>query len=198
MVPEPLRRIIRATLARLRTGTFAVRRCWHVLSNPGVWMLGNGQQLAAGVQLRATGDGIIQLGEGAVLGIGVAIVCQRGCIGVGAHTFIGPWSTLVAKTGIMIGANCLIAERVTIRDQNHAIHGRLETPIAQAGFETAPIAIGDDVWIAAGAVILKGVTIGRGAVVAANAVVNRDVAPYEIVGGVPARRIGMRKQAPAA
>lgn len=59
---------------------------------------------------------------------------------------------------------------------------------------SAPIVIGEDVWIAAGAVVLKGTTIGRGAVVAANAVVTRDVADYEIVGGVPAKRIGERRR----
>ncbi|WP_309486927.1 CatB-related O-acetyltransferase [Bradyrhizobium sp. PRIMUS42] len=54
------------------------------------------------------------------------------------------------------------------------------------------ISIGEDVWIGFGAVVLSGVQIGRGAIVAAGAVVTRDVAPYEIVGGNPARLIGTR------
>lgn len=56
-----------------------------------------------------------------------------------------------------------------------------------------PISIGNDVWIGAHAVVLAGVTIGQGAVIAAGAVVNRDVEPYTIVGGVPARHLGERK-----
>jgi acetyltransferase-like isoleucine patch superfamily enzyme len=57
---------------------------------------------------------------------------------------------------------------------------------------SGPIAIGNDVWIARGAVVLSGVTIGDGAVVAAGAVVTSDVAPYEVVGGVPARHLKWR------
>jgi acetyltransferase-like isoleucine patch superfamily enzyme len=56
-----------------------------------------------------------------------------------------------------------------------------------------PIIIGNDVWIGANAVILKGVEIGDGAVVAAGAVVNKPIAAYEIWGGVPAKKIGQRK-----
>jgi acetyltransferase-like isoleucine patch superfamily enzyme len=114
-------------------------------------------------------------------------------VDVGARTFIGPWTTITSKAAVRIGTDCLIAERVTIRDQDHDIGGPLDVPIAQAGFRTAPIVIGDAAWIGAGAIVLKGVRIGRGAVVAANAVVNRDVADFEIVGGVPARPIGMRE-----
>ncbi len=52
--------------------------------------------------------------------------------------------------------------------------------------------IEDDVWIGAGAIVLTGVTIGKGAIVSAGAVVSKSVAPYQIVAGVPARRIGER------
>jgi acetyltransferase-like isoleucine patch superfamily enzyme len=61
-----------------------------------------------------------------------------------------------------------------------------------AGLEALPIRIDDDVWIGGRSVILPGVHIGQGAVVAAGAVVTRDVVPYAVVGGVPARLIRMR------
>jgi acetyltransferase-like isoleucine patch superfamily enzyme len=61
----------------------------------------------------------------------------------------------------------------------------------QEGFE-APITIEDDVWIGVNAVILKGVTIGKGAIIGAGAVVTKFVPPYEIWGGIPAKKIGQR------
>jgi galactoside O-acetyltransferase len=62
----------------------------------------------------------------------------------------------------------------------------------EQGERRGPIVVGDDVWIGANATVLRGITIGRGAVVGANSVVTRDVAPFSIVGGVPARVIGHR------
>lgn len=82
---------------------------------------------------------------------------------------------------IEIGNDVAIAENVTIRDSdNHHIHMN-KTPVTQ------PIKIGDHVWIGMNATILKGVTIGNGAIVAAGAVVNRDVPENTMVGGVPAK-----------
>ncbi|MCW3040473.1 MAG: hypothetical protein JWM31_2378 [Solirubrobacterales bacterium] len=81
---------------------------------------------------------------------------------------------------IEIGEGAAIGEQVMIRDSdNHQILG--------SGPATAPIVVGDLVWIGARATILKGVTIGDGAVVAAGAVVNRDVPAGALVAGVPAR-----------
>lgn len=69
--------------------------------------------------------------------------------------------------------------------------GELEAPLSDG-----PVVIGSDVWVAFEAVIMSGVTIGHGAIVSARAVVTRDVQPYEIVGGVPARHIGWRFDEP--
>jgi acetyltransferase-like isoleucine patch superfamily enzyme len=60
-----------------------------------------------------------------------------------------------------------------------------------------PTAIEDDAWIGCGAILMSGVRVGRGAIVAAGAVVTRDIPPYEIHGGVPARKIGERFSSPA-
>lgn len=80
---------------------------------------------------------------------------------------------------ITIGRDVAIAKGVVIRDcDSHAIDGARDR---------APIAIGDHVWLGTGAIVLKGVTIGDGAVVAAGAVVTRDVPPGCVVAGVPAR-----------
>ena len=84
---------------------------------------------------------------------------------------------------IEIGKHVVISENVHIRDSdNHKIH-------FPEHFQTAPIKIGDHVWIGINAIILKGVTIGNGAVIAAGALVNKDVPPNSIVAGVPAKVI---------
>ena len=75
---------------------------------------------------------------------------------------------------------------------NHE-YRQLHTPMRFSGYFTkGPITIEDDVWIAANCTVGDGVTIGKGAIVAANSFVNKDVAPYDIVGGVPAKRIASR------
>ena len=85
----------------------------------------------------------------------------------------------------------MIAPGVYILDVDHKFES-VQIPIRDQGYELEAVVIGNDVWIGGGSFILKGVTIGDGAIVAANSVVNNDVAPYSIVGGTPARRIGSR------
>jgi galactoside O-acetyltransferase len=87
---------------------------------------------------------------------------------------------------ISIGNNVLIGPNVVLRSNNHVIE-RADVLIAHQGMTSGTIIIGNDVWVASNAVILQDVTIGDGAVIAAGAVVTSDVAPYTVVGGVPAR-----------
>lgn len=125
--------------------------------------------------------------------IGSGTVIQgTGRLSIGKNTFFGEYCIVGCNAEITIGQDVMIAQAVTIRDTDHAFE-RTDIPMNQQGITTAPILIGDDVWIGHGAAVLKGVTIGNGAIIAAGAVVNRDVAPYDIVGGVPARVIGNRK-----
>lgn len=133
----------------------------------------------------------LRLGEHCRLGREVFFdTPEHGCITIGAHTRINSGTTIVAYHSMQIGSDCLIGEFVTIRDANHGTAPG--EPMRIQPHDGAAVTIGNDVWIARGAVILKGVTIGDGAVVAANSVVTRDVAPGTIVGGVPARLIRAR------
>lgn len=185
-------RIVRALIARCQALAFSLRRLWIKICCPGVTLSGEGQKISAAVGVRATDGGQIIIGADCTLCRGLEIIA-KGKVEIGDGTFIGAWGMIAASSAssITIGRDCLIAERVTIRDQDHET-GRRDVPMRRAGFRSAPILIGDDVWVGAGAVILKGVTVGRGAVVAANAVVVRDVPPYQVVGGVPAVKISVR------
>lgn len=110
---------------------------------------------------------------------------------IGENTTIGYHTFIFASEQITIGKNCLIAPFVYLVDSDHEI-SRNEL-INQQANKTAPIIIGNDVWLGSNVTVLKGVRIGDGAVVGANALVNSDVEPYTIVGGVPARVIGKRE-----
>lgn len=110
---------------------------------------------------------------------------------VGDHVQIARGACLLAvEAGLTIGNKVLIAPNVTIVTGDHPIdlRGRFIYDIAvKSPGEDLPVVIEDDVWIGTGAIILKGVTVGRGAVVAAGALVLDDVPPYAIVAGVPAK-----------
>ena len=95
-----------------------------------------------------------------------------------------------------IGRNVMMGPRVTILTQNHNFLDTSVPMIEQGRAESRPVVVEDDVWIGLGAIILPGTRIGRGAVVAAGAVVTKSVDPWTIVGGNPARPI--RRRTPAS
>ncbi len=111
-------------------------------------------------------------------------------ISIGERTTVGYHTFVFASEKIEIGADCLIAPFVYVVDSDHSI-ARGEKINSQPN-TTAPIRIGNDVWIASNVTILKGVQIADGAVIAANSVVNKSVGPNEIWGGSPAKHIGHR------
>jgi len=111
-------------------------------------------------------------------------------ISIGPRTTIGNHTFIYSSSNITIGSDCMIAPFVYIVDSNHGIQKNV--PMNQQPNSSQPIQIGNDVWIGAQAAILSGVSIGDGAIVATGSVVREDVAPYSIVGGVPAKVIGER------
>ena len=110
-----------------------------------------------------------------------------GDVRVGNHTWIGPNTILDGRAGLRIGSTCSISSGVQIYTHDTvlwALSGGV------AGHQTMPVSIGDCCYIGPQSVIAKGVTIGDHAVVGACSLVNRNVEPYTIVAGTPARRIG--------
>ena len=128
----------------------------------------------------------VKLGSNSTLHTGIRVYDPRG-ITVGEGTIIGYGCFLDGRSALTIGNHVDIASEVMIYNGEHDIHA--------ADFHgiEAPVAIGDYVFIGPRAIILPGVTIGNGAVVGAGAVVTKDVEPFTIVGGVPAKVIGERK-----
>jgi acetyltransferase-like isoleucine patch superfamily enzyme len=114
----------------------------------------------------------------------------------GDDVYIGPFACFICGiAGIEIGSKVIMGPNVTIITGEHPIdlRGRYIYDIKEKlPSEDVRVKIQDDVWLGAGATILKGVEIGRGAVIAAGAVVKKDVPPYAIVGGIPAKVIKYR------
>lgn len=141
----------------------------------------------------ATGRGI-SVAERCDFTHSVTLDSADGSITMAAGSGVGPNSILYGHGGLAIGAGCAIAGLTMIVPANHRF-ARVDQPIRAQGSELLPISIGDDVWIAGGAVVLGGATIGDGAVVGAGAVVRGTVAARAVVAGVPAREIGRREGA---
>ncbi len=112
-------------------------------------------------------------------------------IEIGEFCQLNPF-TVIYGGNVCIGNNVMIAPHCMIASGNHDFK-QLETAMRFAGhFTKGPIIIEDDVWIGANVTITDGVNIGKGAVIAANSCVVGNVEPYDIFGGVPAKKIGSR------
>ena len=130
----------------------------------------------------------MKVGKGCVIRRGVYLGSPNE-LEVGEGSFVGR-ASLYCTGGVKIGRNVNVSDGVVIITAKHDVN----SPSFEANYE--PITIGDWAWIATNAIVLAGVTIGEGAVVAAGAVVTKDVPAYSVVGGNPAKVIGERKRQP--
>jgi len=119
------------------------------------------------------------------------IIRGGGLLKIGENTHIGAFSIIGCNSKVIIGNNCMIADCVTIRDTNHNF-SRIDIPMNQQGISTKEVIIEDDVWIGHGAIILKGVKIGKGSIVGAGSVVTKNVPPFSVVAGNPGEIIKRR------
>lgn len=128
----------------------------------------------------------MKIGSGSTIHMKLSLYDPSG-ISIGEDTIVGEKCTLDGRAPLTIGNHVDIASEVMIYNSEHDVNDPKFSAIV------APVNIGDYVFIGPRAIILPGVTIGEGAVVGAGAVVTKDVEPFSIVGGVPARVIGERK-----
>lgn len=128
-------------------------------------------------------DGTLNISGDVSLYPGVTIFCNGANVSIGSGTKINSFTQIVALQEVIIGKDCMIAQNVLIRDNDgHKIEGdgKFENKIL-------PVRIGNNVWIGQKSIILKGVIIGNGAIIAAGSVVTKDVPEGCIAGGVPAK-----------
>ena len=146
-------------------------------------------------RLRATRLRPLQTGKRCIFSPGSRILAPQH-ITLEDDVFIGR-DVLVStsasgRSPIRIGAGVMLAQRAMIIGGNHEYADRDTHIRLQGEGKQGPIIIEEDAWIGAGAIVLTGVTIGRGAIVSAGAVVTKNIDPFSIVAGVPARKVGER------
>jgi acetyltransferase-like isoleucine patch superfamily enzyme len=171
---------------------------WKVFIHSMGGKVGKGVKFYDGIRIVGNAPDAIRIGNGTRILRGVTMsTTPYGKIHVGNKVHIGEGTIIFSDMKITIGDNVIIGPQTVITDFNH-VYESTTIPINQQGLDRKEVVIEEDVWVASRCVIIRGVKIGKGAVIAAGAVVNRDVAPYTVVGGVPIRIIKKRGAAPKA
>lgn len=149
--------------------------------------------LDRGVEISARrGYGRIVLGRWVHLGVDTALRCHEGTLTVGDKSVLGRGVSINCYLDIEIGAAALFADDIYVSDFDHKF-ADLRMPIKDQGIAKSRVRIEPDVWIGTKVTVASGVVIGEGAVVGANAVVTKDLPPYSVSVGVPARVIKDRR-----
>lgn len=158
---------------------------------------GKNLNLMAHSRLNALSYRGVEIGDNFTLGMFAIIECTGILSNVGTRLKIGDnvginhYCFIGVRGDIEIGNNVIFGPRVNIFSENHNFD-RIDIPIKQQGVKKNATKIGNDVWIGAQSIILSGVTIGDGCVIAAGAVVTNDIPPYSLAIGAPARVVKKR------
>jgi len=158
------------------------------------WCLRNatrvGERTRVWGSARVTNHGVLEIGDRvriistpAITEIGVR---EGARMTIGSRSFINFGCSISASLSVTIGPRCMIGSHVTLMDND--FH-RVEPERRDELPESAPIVLEENVWLGIRSIVLRGVTIGAGSVVAAGSIVSRNVPPRSLVGGIPARLI---------
>jgi acetyltransferase-like isoleucine patch superfamily enzyme len=160
---------------------------WYVrLLAPLYQHRGRGSKIYRSVRMDTPPYRRFSLGQKSVIESYSCINNAVGDVVIGDHTRIGLHNTIIGP--VTIGSHVNLAQGITVTALNHNFEAP-ERRIDEQGVSTQQVTIGDDIWIGANAVVLPGVTVGNHCVIAAGAVVTKDVPPHSLVAGVPAKII---------
>ncbi len=158
--------------------------------------LKKGTRIYERVKIFSTKKSPVFIAEDCILQTGAILASSdTGRIVLKKHVYLGEYTILSSKGQIEVGENTIIASHAFVVDFDHRFD-RPELSFYDSGFDCRRVTIGSNVWVGAGTKILKGVSIGDGCVIGAGSVVTRDVPPYSIAVGVPARVIRKREKGP--
>lgn len=211
--PSYARTAVITAVAQRRRGLsgLVIRRALYPI------LFASGSQLVVAEDVIVRGFGRIRLGRGVMIEQGVLLDAKtrqsvgisvgdrtsirygarldtgyEGSITIGCGSMIA--GELLGSGGISVGDGVLMAKGARVVSGNHVFDDP-DAPIHAQGIDASPVTVGDDVWLAAGSLVLPGITIGDGAVVGGNAVVTKDVPAGAVVVGVPARIVRWRTEA---
>jgi acetyltransferase-like isoleucine patch superfamily enzyme len=185
---------IPALLARMRHEI----RLRRLNAKPGV-RIARSTYIGDGAMIQTDSDGCafggrIHVSERATISDGVILAAYGGSIEIGTHAYVGPYCVLYGHGGLTIGSRAMIGAHTVVIPANHGF-ARIDVPMSAQPLTREGIEIGEDVWIGSGCRVLDGVRIGRGAVIGAGSVVTKDIEPYGVAYGVPARVVWNRAAA---
>jgi len=159
--------------------------------------MGNSIAIARSSSIAASDNSVITIGDGVVLGERTVVSSKSGVISIGERTTFT--RDCLVSGGVTIGADCLFSNNVTVLSGSHKIHGPGTIRGNDANYEKSEnyrlyddVVIEDDCWLGANVVVLPGVSISKGTVVGANAVVTKTFPEYSVLTGVPAKVTGSR------
>ncbi len=158
--------------------------------NPQKASFGNNVELGKNVYIEA-GEAGIALGENVIIGGETILIGGKGGLSIGDNSSVNGRCYIGCNEKVTIGKYVMIAGNCSFITANHG-YDDWKVPMCKQKDLYGPIVIRDDVWIGNGVTVLPNVEIGRGAIVGANAVVTKNVEPFSIVGGVPAKLIKFR------
>ena len=155
-------------------------------------IIGNNVSILGDIDIRNRENGKLIIEDNVTIESGCRFVAaMNGEIVIGSGTAIGAYAVFNGGGDIRIGKKCIFAVRTSINANDHkSIRDEF---IRDQGFIHAPVRIEDDCWIGTNVSINKGVTIRKGSIIGANAVVSKDTEPYSINVGIPARKISERR-----
>jgi acetyltransferase-like isoleucine patch superfamily enzyme len=167
---------------------------WRAILEINGGYIGKNVRIYEGVKLASRKGCPIRIGDNVSMEKGVVLsTSDKGKIKVGSNVYIGEYCVLTSNEEIEIGDNALISPHNDIVDFNHVYQDPTK-PVNEQGVIAKKITIQEDAWIGSGSKILMGVTIGKGAIIGAGSVVTKDVPPYHVVVGNPAKTIKVRGQ----
>jgi acetyltransferase-like isoleucine patch superfamily enzyme len=169
-----------------------------VVRHPGRMSIGESVQVDDDCFFDAKGcaPGEFRIGDRVLISRGCIVSGKGGSLHIGPRVNVGAHSQIWSIGGLSIGADTLIAGQCYIGGGGYDPDGPTDVPLSEQRVIPDAMQIGADCWLGARVVVLPGVTLGQGCVIGAGSVVTRDIPPYSIAAGVPARVIRRRRGAP--